>query len=209
MNESPLSKQVRVQRDFIIMMIPMVLVVGLFVTTAWPEDHVAAELAEQLGLFFIIFSMLGRAWTYLFLENKQNGLPVIQGPYRHMGYPLFFFATLALAGIGLMLGTWVAGLLMFVAGFILSRVFITRIRNARIDQESEEDVLYRGLVPEFFPAFASRIRNDGIIDQPKYGPQTMRLVATDLLVFSTFIIAAETFDWMHEEAIIGYYLKWY
>jgi protein-S-isoprenylcysteine O-methyltransferase Ste14 len=197
------QKAIYSQGDLLMWLIPFVLLFGLFTGSAWTEDHFLAELAEIAGLFVAFLAMIGRAWTYLFLENPDKHIPVIQGPFRFVAYPLHFFASLAMGGLGLMMGSYLAGIFLFFIGYLISRIFINHNEKIERKHMSDEQSLYETLVPNFFPSFSARITSDGQIDQPTYSARTLKLIAFDLMIFFALVLAAELFDILHEEGTIS------
>ncbi len=196
------QKAIYSQADMLMWIVPFVLLFGLFTGSAWTEDHLLAEIAEIGGLFLAFLAMIGRAWTYLFLENSSKNIPVIQGPFRFVAYPLHFFASLAMGGLGLKMGSYTAGLVLFFIGYVISRIVINHNEKIERKHMSDEQSLYESLVPNFFPSFQSRITADGQIDQPSYSGLTLKLIAIDLAIFFGLVLAAELFDTLHDEGTL-------
>lgn len=190
-------------------MVPLVLLIGLITGSAWQQGHWMEEIAEFSGLLIAFFAMIGRAWTYLFMENTPSHLPVIQGPFRHMAYPLHFFASLAMGGLGLMMGSYTIGLLLFLAGFVMSRILINHNEKVLRREVSDEQSLYQNIVPNFFPSLRARITADGQVDRPIYTSQTIRLIAIDLAIFCALIVAADLFDGLHENGTLSQFFLLY
>ncbi len=113
------------------------------------EAHEAIELA---GVALVLVCIAGRMWSILYIGSRKNRDLVTGGPYSMTRNPLYFFSTLGAAGVGLMLGSFVAaGVLGLAAWLVLG---ITAAREAdylrSLFADRYDDYAHR--TPMFWPA---------------------------------------------------------
>jgi len=76
------------------------------------------ELIEAYGLALILIGIGGRLWSILYIGGRKSAELVSTGPYSVTRNPLYFFSTIAAAGVGAQTGSIVISLLagLFCAG---------------------------------------------------------------------------------------------
>ncbi len=122
-----------------------------FLASAHPQ--IVQSAIEQAGTVLIAFGVGGRLWCTLYIGGRKDVLLVDQGPYSVSRNPLYFFSTVAAAGVGAQMGSVVA---MVGCGLLCAAAFHFVMRR-------EEHYLavkmgaayadYAARVPRFLPDF--------------------------------------------------------
>ena len=112
----------------------------------------AHEVIELTGVALILACIAGRMWSILYIGSRKNRDLITAGPYSMTRNPLYFFSTVGAAGLGLMLGSFVAaGVLGFAAWLVLGTTavreadYLRSLYGARYDD-------YARRTPMFWPA---------------------------------------------------------
>lgn len=98
------------KKRLLVMQVGAVLAAALLLLSkpAWNEAAAAHEFIEVFGLGLVVFCVLGRLWSILYVGGKKNAELVTAGPYSMTRNPLYFFSTVGAVGIGLMFGSLIA-----------------------------------------------------------------------------------------------------
>src|SRR5262245_34324764 len=84
-------------------------VLGVFVfavtTSLAPSCSPSHELVEWIGIVFIVFCILGRTWSSLYIGGRKIEEFVQSGPYSVMRNPLYLFSCIGAIGVGMQAGT--------------------------------------------------------------------------------------------------------
>ncbi|WP_347267092.1 isoprenylcysteine carboxylmethyltransferase family protein [Paracoccus sp. (in: a-proteobacteria)] len=147
----------------------------LLIQPALGLDGFGHEAIETLGILLLLVGVLGRFWSILYVGGAKNRTVIQDGPYSMTRNPLYFFSTVAAAGIGLIL--WLTA--RRESGF-LSQAF-----GADYDA-------YAAQTPFFLPD--PRLFRSGRI--ASFDTSTLRRNLFDALVFLSFIPIAELVDQM-------------
>lgn len=139
------------------------------------HDELAHERIEAHGIILILIGIGGRLWSILYIGGRKSAEVVATGPYSVMRNPLYFFSTIAAAGIGTQTGSVIvaaASAVLCAAAF-----YIVTLREERhlttVLGAPYRDYIAR--VPRFFPnprlfrdqaeiTFTPRIFNHTLID---------------------------------------------
>jgi protein-S-isoprenylcysteine O-methyltransferase Ste14 len=112
------------------------------------------EGLEGIGLFLIGAGILGRAWSTLYIGGRKARELVTVGPYSVCRNPLYLFAFIAVAGLGVQTGSLVmAGVFTVGAYCIFVPVVRHEERALRAVFGARFDT-YLADVPRFLPRFS-------------------------------------------------------
>jgi protein-S-isoprenylcysteine O-methyltransferase Ste14 len=92
----------------------------------WNEAAAVHEFIEVLGFALVIFCVLGRLWSILYVGGKKNAELIMIGPYSMTRNPLYFFSTMGAVGIGLMFGSLIAAVLL---GYLTFQILVVTARK--------------------------------------------------------------------------------
>lgn len=124
---------------------------GLIVFSGSLHDELTHERIESAGLALILIGIGGRLWSILYIGGRKSMELVSTGPYSMMRNPLYFFSTIAAAGVGAQTGSVVVTI---VSALLCAAVFhVVALREERYLKSvlgtPYEDYLRR--VPRFLP----------------------------------------------------------
>lgn len=128
-----------------------VLPLILFVQPSLPISSLEHEVMEAAGLMLLLVGVLGRLWSILYIGSVKNKKLMRDGPYSMTRNPLYFFSTIAMTGIGLMLGAIFFAVLL--GGLTALILYVTARREAAFLAATfgEDFAAYAREVPFFFP----------------------------------------------------------
>lgn len=127
----------------LVVMLPLALVTHSYAPSgSWWHRFVVLA-----GVALILLCILGRTWTSIYIAGSKRALIVDIGPYSLVRNPLYVFSIIGAAGVGLMTGSILFGL---VVGLIALGVFHVVVRA--------EEVFLRDRFPEDFGAYEARVR---------------------------------------------------
>ena len=167
-----------------------------FSQSAWPDA--VFETMELIGLTLVIAAVLGRFWAILYIGGHKNRTVMQDGPYSICRHPLYFFSTLGVVGLGLMLGSVVIAILL--GGLTLLILSLT----AR-----KEEAFLRGTFGPDYDAYAARVPM--ILPRPSLfrtadtvsvSVPHLRMNLKDALVFLLFIPLAELMEDLKESRFL-------
>ncbi|GGL66579.1 methyltransferase family protein [Wenxinia marina] len=191
----PVNQKARigVLRAVFVLLLPILV----FTRPVWDLESPLVETMEQVGIYCVIFAVLGRFWSILYSGGAKNRRVVREGPYSMARHPLYFFSTLGVAGLGLMSGSVLLALaLTATVGGILA-----------ITARLEEEYLRRsfGAAYEEYAAEVPMILpNLRLFRTPERIEVTLRPLYGnffDALVFLAFIPVSETLEWLKDDSV--------
>ncbi len=94
--------RIRILRLAFLAMLPLVI----FSRSAWLEPEWLFDLFEVAGIFLVIFGVLGRFWSILYIGGHKNLTVIQSGPYSICRHPLYLFPQSQRRGSGLCLAVW-------------------------------------------------------------------------------------------------------
>ncbi|MDP2620970.1 MAG: isoprenylcysteine carboxylmethyltransferase family protein [Hyphomicrobiales bacterium] len=168
-------------------LVAIIAVAVLFIRSYWIEAGAVHEAIEDTGLFLILFCILGRAWSTLYIGGRKINELVREGPYSIVRNPLYLFSFIGIVGIGAGAGSVVMGLILFAISYVVFR-WVVAHEEAFLAQKYEEDYArYLREVPRFIPDFRRwhDIKNITV---------TPRLVVRATLEASLFFLAYPVFE---------------
>ncbi|WP_159586803.1 methyltransferase family protein [Chelativorans xinjiangense] len=147
----------------------------LLVFSSSLQSEMSHELLEAYGLALILIGIGGRLWSILYIGGRKSAEVVSTGPYSVTRNPLYFFSTLAAAGVGAQTGSFVVTAL--AAGVCMMAFHIVALREERHLKAvlGEPYRAYLESVPRFLPnprlfrdreevTFRPRILNRTLVD---------------------------------------------
>lgn len=140
------------------------------------EAHEAIELA---GVGLVLACVAGRMWSILYIGARKNRDLVTGGPYSMTRNPLYFFSTVGAAGVGLMLGSFVAAGVLGLAAWLAFSVTAAREADYLRGQFGARYDDYASRTPMFWPA-PSRYREP---EEGTFSPAALRRTFLDGLLF--------------------------
>jgi protein-S-isoprenylcysteine O-methyltransferase Ste14 len=184
----------------------IMLVGGLLLTSgsAW-ADHDISQQIELAGIGLIWIGVIGRLWSILYIGGHKSSTVIMDGPYSVMRNPLYFFSTLAAAGVGFQSGTVTAGLVFGVLCCIAFQIVTRREEKYLLGVFGAPYGAYMAAVPRFFP-------NPRLFkDQPTLMISTQRMYSTllDGLVFFLALPAFEFAEYLQEIGVIPVLFRLY
>jgi len=109
------------------------------------------EAIESHGLALILLGIGGRLWSILYIGGRKSAEVVSSGPYSIMRNPLYFFSTIAAAGVGAQTGSYVVTVALMVLCAIAFHVVALREERYLKANLGQAYVDYTRRVPRFFP----------------------------------------------------------
>jgi len=113
----PARQRVRIitLRIALLMAVPLII----FSTPAWGNETLTLEIFENIGILLLIAGVIGRLWSILYAGGRKNEMIVQIGPYSICRHPLYLFSTIAMLGLGMMLGSIVLTVLLTGTVFVV------------------------------------------------------------------------------------------
>jgi len=93
------------------------------------QTEMMHELIEAYGLALILIGVGGRLWSILYIGGRKSAELVSSGPYSVTRNPLYFFSTIAAAGVGAQTGSLVISGLSGL--FCASAFYLVALREER------------------------------------------------------------------------------
>lgn len=185
------KRRIGVLRAVFLLLLPILI----FTRPIADLESPLVETMEQVGIFCVIFAVLGRFWSIIYSGGAKNRRVVRDGPYSMSRHPLYFFSTLGVAGLGLMSGSVLLTLaLTATVGGILA-----------VTARLEEEYLRRSFGPEYdvYSAEVPMILpNPRLFQTPERIEVALRPLYGnffDALVFLAFIPVSETLEFLKDE----------
>ena len=170
----------------------------IFGESSWPGDGVIHETVEWVGIFLIVFCIVGRTWSSIYIAGRKIRTLVTDGPYSISRNPLYVFSIIGAAGAGAQLGSAVLAL---AAGFVAWLVFYLVVRKEERALTAQLGLPYRqylATVPRFLPKWSLWRDAENVEVRPHLIARTF----LDACVFLLSIPLAEGFEYLHEAGLL-------
>jgi protein-S-isoprenylcysteine O-methyltransferase Ste14 len=162
------------------------------------HDELTHEYIEMLGLVLILAGIGGRLWATLYIGGRKSAMVVSTGPYSITRNPLYFFSSIAAAGVGAQTGSYVVACLSLVLCAAFFHLVARREEQFLSTKLGDEYLSYLQRVPRFLP-------NPLIYrDDAEVTFQTGRISAAfvDGLVFLVAMFALEAIEVAQEAGVV-------
>src|ERR1700694_4620271 len=85
-----------------VLFVAVLLAIGLVVVadSRWPGGHPLHESIEWIGISCIVFAIVGRTWSSLYIGGRKTRTLVSVGPYSVSRNPLYVFSIIGGVGVG-------------------------------------------------------------------------------------------------------------
>jgi len=124
----------------------------LFVRSS--QNEMIHDQIEAYGVALIMLGIGGRLWSILYVGGKKASQLVTSGPYSIMRNPLYFFSSIAAAGAGAQMGSFVATVGFAVLCAVTFYFVILREEKFLQSTMGQPYHAYMARVPRFFPKFS-------------------------------------------------------
>jgi protein-S-isoprenylcysteine O-methyltransferase Ste14 len=161
------------------------------------------EMIEWVGIVAIVICILGRTWASLYVAACKAEPFVTQGPYSVMRNPLYFFSILGIAGVGLQLGSVVAGVVFGVLAWAVGYVTALQEERAMMERHGVAFADYMATVPRFLPN--PRLWRD--LSTLTIVPPTILRTFGDATVLLLSVLVAEGFEQLQNMGILPVLLR--
>jgi protein-S-isoprenylcysteine O-methyltransferase Ste14 len=137
-------------RRILLAVLLAVVVAGLcLVQASWSQG--THDLIESVGLSVIVVGILGRMWCTLYIGGRKSAEVVTSGPYSVCRNPLYFFSSVAAAGVGAQTGSILLSIVFFL-GCAIAFTIVIRREEAFLSREFGAPYQeYLETVPRFWP----------------------------------------------------------
>lgn len=162
------------------------------------QSELAHENIEAYGLALMLVGIGGRLWSILYIGGRKSAEVVSSGPYSVMRNPLYFFSTIAAAGVGAQTGSFVITAL--AAAFCATAFYIVALREERFlkAELGAPYLAYLERVPRFFPD--PRLFRDE--NEVTFKPRILHGTLLDGLVFLAAIPLFELIEVAQEIGLV-------
>ncbi len=160
----------------------LVAATAIFSTSRWNEANGSHEAVEFAGVGLVFACILGRLWSALYIGSKKNRELTTRGPYSMTRNPLYFFSTIGAAGVGLMYGSVLMGLLL---SFVTWQIFLATA--------AREEAFLRGRFETAYAVYAART--------PLFWPNPRLYLDDPETTFSPLALKRTLFDGLYFLAV--------
>lgn len=186
--------RIAVLRLFALAVLPLIL----FTRSHWPEDTRVFEFMENIGIFLVIGAVLGRFWSILYIGAMKNRTVMEEGPYSICRHPLYFFSTMGVLGLGLMLGSFILAATLSIATFLILSATAAREEAFLRHEFGPTYERYAARVPRIWPK-PSLFHAEPTVTS---SVRALRVNFADALVFLAFIPLAEVAEAVKSEGLL-------
>lgn len=175
------------RRLVLAVLVLVLLALLLFGRSVFLPDTPVHESIEMFGVLLIFLGIAGRLWSTLYIGGRKSQEVVTGGPYSITRNPLYVFSSLAAAGVGAQMGSFVA---MFGFGLICAAAFhVVILREERFLKEAlgAPYEAYLKRAPRFWPRLS-------LYEEGDTGSFRPRLLLNTLLDGLVFLVAMPFFE---------------
>ena len=184
----------------VVLLVAVLLAIGLVVVadSRWPGGHPLHESIEWIGISCIVFAIVGRTWSSLYIGGRKTRTLVSVGPYSVSRNPLYVFSIIGGVGVGAQLGSF----MLAVMGGVLAWLVFFRVA---LKEEAALTVVfgesyrrYLERVPRFLPRW--RLWHD--VETLEIRPRAVLMTFVDACVFLVAIPICEGFEFLHDVGVL-------
>lgn len=130
------------------------LTVFMVTQPVFVQETVLHEIISLFGVLLIVVGIVGRLWCTIYIGGRKAQTFVDTGPYSVCRNPLYFFSSIAAAGVGAQTGSLIASALFFALCNVAFYIVVRREERYLAANFGPEYRDYLKRVPRFFPDFA-------------------------------------------------------
>ncbi|KAA0971730.1 isoprenylcysteine carboxylmethyltransferase family protein [Aureimonas fodinaquatilis] len=186
----------KMRRLVLALIISLAFLTLLFVASAGSSEmHEGVEVA---GLILIGAGIIGRLWCTAYIGGRKAAEIVETGPYAMTRNPLYFFSSIAAAGVGAQTGSILLALVFGIGCMLAFHFVILREETFLRGQFNAAYEEYCRRVPRFFPSI-------GLFQTPEtvaIRPDRLYLTLKDGLMFLAAIPAFEAIEYFQTTGIL-------
>lgn len=195
-----LSVYQRTRRYTLALLIGLICVGLLFIAS--DNSEAVHDRIEWIGIMLILIGIGGRMWSTLFIGGHKAATVVDTGPYSVMRNPLYFFSTVAAAGVGMQTGSLTLGAVFAVLCWAAFTVVTLREERWLTANLGQTYIDYMKRVPRFFPN--PRLYRDP--PEVTFRPKLLNRTWLDGLVFFLAVPAFELIEYAQEAGMLPVWL---
>ena len=169
------NRRILILRLTFLAVFPMIL----FSRSAWLDPEWVFELLEVSGISLVIFAVLGRFWSILYIGGRKNKQVMQDGPYSICRHPLYLFSTMGVVGLGLMLGSVVLTAVLGLLAFAILTSTAKKEENFLRAEFGDAYGIYEARTPRILPNLALFHTEDDVT----FSVKTLKVNFFDALVF--------------------------
>lgn len=181
-------RRIATLRWLFVLMLPVILMLE----PDYADNSLMDEALEPFGALMVIAGVLGRFWAILYIGGRKNETVMTLGPYSMCRHPLYFFSTVAVTGLGLLLGSLVLAALL---GALTFGVLMITARDEEAFLRAEFGGVYEGYA-ERTPLIWPRPSLFHTPNEVMFSARHLRVNMMDALVFLSFIPLAESVEYI-------------
>ena len=141
----------RLRKRLLALAVAGTFVTCLFLQSAAGPNTVGHDVLICVGLTLIFVGIIGRLWSTLYIGANKTIKLVTSGPYSVTRNPLYFFSTVAAAGVGALSGSVTMLVLFGTFCAMAFHIVILREEAVLCSLHPETYVDYLARVPRFWP----------------------------------------------------------
>lgn len=196
LSDKGMSDYQRMRRHVLAGLIAVIAVFLIFGRSA--QSEMSHEHIEYIGRMLILIGIGGRLWSTLYIGGRKSAEVVQTGPYSIMRNPLYFFSTVAVAGVGAQVGSVVFAVSFAILCWAAFTVVTLREEAFLAAKLGQRYLDYKARVPRFFPD--PRLYRDQ--DEVTFRPNMLSRTLIDGLAFFVSVPLFEFIEELQEHAII-------
>jgi protein-S-isoprenylcysteine O-methyltransferase Ste14 len=145
-------KKVQLVRKIVLGVGALIFALMLALTaSAHTAGSPAREAIRWIGIAAIVICILGRTWCTLYIGGRKVEQLVTVGPYSVSRNPLYFFAILGAAGMGVQHGSLIAGAVFCAMTWLVFHVVVLREEGVLAHRHGAMFASYVQSTPRFLP----------------------------------------------------------
>ena len=119
-----------------------------------------------IGYFLVIFSVIGRTYSIVYLGGNKNSTLVNYGIYSVVRNPLYYFSFIGYLGISLQLHSIVIGVLLLITFLCYYNFTIAHEESTLKHNFGDKFNEYKSTVPKYFPKSLRHKIPESVTAQP-------------------------------------------
>ena len=154
-----------------------------------------SDTVEKIGVGLVLFCVVGRMWSILYIGTRKNLTLVTTGPYSITRNPLYLFSAIGAMGVGLFVGSLLLALSLGLVAWVVLGVTASKEAAYLETLFGDEYRQYALRTPIFWPR-PSLYREpvDGVV----FSPAALRQTFLDGLVFIAVLPAIEVLEHLRD-----------